>query len=384
MRYITKYLLFTLCLVSSLVINATTPQEALDIVTNFNYYMSVWSRNPGDIEARDGLKLICNNGQNMRVADRLALEKCTTTDDNTILLGSYLRIFEDRRTEKIKYIIKNPKVEEVATKYATDNTNIISVVADVEVKSVSLNYMMKNVFYIKDNKICFIGDYAKETAQNERIEISKLNCPIWLSDSIIEADWDDHSLDIKIKSDSEWNVELNKNWNKDGERLNNWWCDWRVSKRNDSTLHIFMTHNLRTSTYSDSIILKTSESQKTIRIIQHGYNLHKATINNCSIEQKTDYYGILHIDFDAYNLATKGDTQFFVVVGIPNHNKEYAYYWQDKVEYQMKSGKHLHKKDFRMKIPYYNVPLGRQNVEIFIMDSYGNTLEKKIISIIIK
>ena len=165
MRYITKYLLFTLCLVSSLVINATTPQEALDIVANFNYYMSVWSRNPGDIEARDGLKVICNNGQNMRVADRLALEKCTTTDDNSILLGSYLRIFEDRKNEKIKYLIKNPKVENINTQYSTNNRGVVSVVADVEVKSVSLNYIMKNVFYIKDNKICFIDEYVKRTTK---------------------------------------------------------------------------------------------------------------------------------------------------------------------------------------------------------------------------
>ena len=147
---------------------ADSSEEATKLVVRFGNYLNSWSRNPGDIEARDGLKLICNNGQNMRVADRLALEKCTTTDDNTILLGSYLRIFEDRHNEKIDYIIYNPKVEKVATKYATDNTNIISVVADVEVKSASLNYMMKNVFYIKDNKICFIGDYAKETAKTSK------------------------------------------------------------------------------------------------------------------------------------------------------------------------------------------------------------------------
>ena len=167
-----KYIisLFLICLCSGSFVSANTNDNAIKLVTKFGHYIGAWTRNPGDIEARDGLKFICNNGQNMRVADRLALEKCTTTDDNTILLGSYLRIFEDRHNEKIDYIIYNPKVVKVATKYATDNTNIISVVADVEVKSASLNYMMKNVFYIKDNKICFIGDYTREIVKTPKAQ----------------------------------------------------------------------------------------------------------------------------------------------------------------------------------------------------------------------
>ena len=363
---------FLIYLFSTSFVSANTNDNAIKLVTKFGHYIGAWTRNPGDIEARDGLKLICNNGQNMRVADRLALEKCTTTDDNTILLGSYLRIFEDRHNEKIDYIIYNPKVENVATKYATDNTNIISVVADVEVKSASLNYMMKNVFYIKDNKICFIGDYAK------------LNCPIWLSDSVIEVDCEYHDINIVVKSESEWNVELNKNWNKDGERLNNWWCDWRVSKRNDSTLHIFMTHNLRTSTYSDSIILKTGECKKTIKITQYGYNLHKATINDCFLEKNKKGQYIIHVDFDAYNYEIKGDTKFFVSVYMHNY---YKILWEKQTEYRMPSGKHVHK-NLRVTIPaffsnhldYFKI----ESVEIGILDAYGNELEKKTINIVNK
>lgn len=143
------------------VANSTTNNKALELVTNFNYYIGVWSRNPGDVEARDGIKAICDDG--IRIADRLALEKCTTTKDNNILLESYLRIFDDRKGEKIKYMISNPKVEKITNYHTQEDPTLITIVADVEVTSVSLHYKMKNIFYIKNNdKIFFIGDYAAE------------------------------------------------------------------------------------------------------------------------------------------------------------------------------------------------------------------------------
>ncbi len=205
-------------------------------------------------------------------------------------------------------------------------------------------------------------------------------CPLELSDSIIEVDCEYHDINIVVKSESEWDVKLNKNWNKDGERLNNGWCDWRVLKLNDSILSIRMTHNLRTSAYSDYVTIKSGECEREIKLTQSGYKLHKATINDCYIEKNKKGQYIVHVDFDAYNNEIKGDTHFYVVVCILNDSQ---IIWKNQTDYSIPSRKHLHQ-NLKVEIPYYYNDYKKTSVEIGIWDSYGNELEKKTITIVNK
>lgn len=134
-----------------------------------------------------------------------------------------------------------------------------------------------------------------------------------------------------------------------------------------------MNKNLRTSTCSDSLIIKSGECKKIIKITQYGYNLHKATINHYYIENKGGYL-IAHVDFDAYNNSTKDNTNFYIKVGVGD-GSEYNIFWENK--YRMVSGKHLHKKDVTIKIPSY---YRGEDLVIIIRDTY-NLLAKKVISI---
>lgn len=243
-------------------------------------------------------------------------------------------------------------------------------------------------------KIRYIEKFKKGEPISPKIFKEKQNpyeCPLWVSDTIIEADWNYHVFEIVVKSDLEWDVVLYKrsSWRKDDRSYSHkctswsavprWFTSWEMGKctYNDSILSVYMDLNLRTSKYSDSVIIKSGEYQKKIKITQYGYNLHKATINHYYIENKGGYL-IAHVDFDAYNNSTKGDTKFYLKVGVGDGSDSNIFSWENKVEYRMASGKHLHKKDVKMKIPSY---YRGEDLVIIIGDSYGNVLAKKVISI---
>ena len=133
-----------------------------DVVNLFGSTLSEWCRTD-KIECRVNIEKLCSGKKSCRVEDKVLADylfKKGQSDHETFCLDSYLNMFEDLISDGVTFNMTNIKT--VTQDKYPDGQILSFVTADIRITG-KLNYEIKNLFLVRDNKIS--GIYHHSTAR---------------------------------------------------------------------------------------------------------------------------------------------------------------------------------------------------------------------------
>lgn len=132
-----------------------------DIVSLFGKYMSSWC-STADISYRAKIENLCTGKKSCRVEDKIHADyqrKRGYMDYETYVLDSYLNMFETLMSSGIRFGISNINVE--AQDRYPDGQILTFITADIKISG-KINYVIKDLFLVRDDKISGIYTYSSK------------------------------------------------------------------------------------------------------------------------------------------------------------------------------------------------------------------------------
>ena len=151
-----KRILIASCTILITISVYATPR---DIVFTFGQYMSEWC-NTDDFTYREKIEALCSGIKSCRVEDKIHADyqrKRGYMDYETYVLDSYLNMFQTLISSGVQFDISNIVVE-TQDEYP-DGQVLTFITADIKVSGV-INYSVKDLFLVRDNKISGIYTYS--------------------------------------------------------------------------------------------------------------------------------------------------------------------------------------------------------------------------------
>lgn len=178
-----KRLIIAFFIAVSAIVNAeNTPKS---IVTSFGKALSAWCQS-GDISYRIELEQLCNGVKKCRVEDKIHADyqiKNGLRDYKTFVLDSYLNMFQTLISGGIRFNMSNITVE--TQDHYPDGQTLTFITADIRVSG-KLNYTVKDLFLVRDDKISGIYNYSSllgfQHLNGRLIETLQKEEAIWSTD----------------------------------------------------------------------------------------------------------------------------------------------------------------------------------------------------------
>lgn len=146
---------------------AQLQKKAENVVQDFGYILNQWCQT-NDPKYRDNIVDMCVEG--FRVSDQIATEKAQFQGKYHDL-NSYLKIFGDIRSNKTKITFSNIKKININNCRTKEDKQLQPIYVEIGIKSPQWNYMVSDVFYVKNGKIVYIGDNDGEICQDCTCEV---------------------------------------------------------------------------------------------------------------------------------------------------------------------------------------------------------------------